>query len=73
MATVCQHVVKALPHNILGRFSERVNRGRFFTNEQHRTILRERFGIKFGAVDVRAINSILVETTSVVVVINLND
>jgi hypothetical protein len=29
--------------------------------------------MKFGAVDVRAMNSILVGTTSVVVVMNLND
>ena len=73
MATVCRHVVKALPHNILRRFRERVDGGRFFTNWQHRAILRERFGMKFGVVDVRAINSILVGTTSVVVVMNLND
>ena len=73
MATVCRHVVKALPYNILGRFGERVDGGRFFTNGQHRTILRKRFGMKFGAVDVCAINSILVETTSVVVVMNLDD
>ena len=73
MATVCRHVVKALPHNILRRFRERVDGGRFFTNWQHRAILQERFGMKFGVVDVRAINSILVGTTSVVVVMNLND
>jgi hypothetical protein len=73
MATVCRQVVKALPHNILGRFGECVDGGRFFTNWQHHAILRERFGMKFGAVDVRAINSILVGTTSVVVVMNLDD
>ena len=73
MATVCRHVVKALPHNILGRFGEHVDGGRFFMNWQHRAILRERFGMEFGAVDVRGINSILVGTTSVVIVMNLDD
>jgi hypothetical protein len=78
--------VKALPHNIIKRFSERFDRRRFFTygresavalqgraNWQHRAILWETFSMKLGAVDVRAIKSILVRITSVVVVMNFDD
>jgi hypothetical protein len=40
---------------------------------QHCLILWERFSMKFGAANVRAITVVLVRTTSVVVVINFDD
>ena len=66
-------VAESLPHNILGRFSKRLDEGRSATDWQHPTALRKRLSMKLRGGSVRPVEANFIYATGVVVVVHLYD